>query len=59
VKKLLTPAPDAGAIIWKRAKLASRQFPHLPAKAERIERAIADDVAFLDAHPTRINKGAS
>ena len=53
VKQLLTPAPDLAAISWKRAKLASRDFPHLPTRKERVERVIADDVAFLDAHPTR------
>jgi hypothetical protein len=53
VKQLLTPAPDLGAINWKRAKLASRDFASLPTKPERIERAIADDEAWLAAHPTR------
>jgi hypothetical protein len=53
VKQLLTPAPDGGAVAWKRAKLQGRDFAHLPVKAERIERVIADDVAFLSAHPTR------
>ena len=52
-KKLLTPAPDLGAITWKRAKLKSRDFSYLTVKKERVERVIADDVAFLDAHPTR------
>jgi hypothetical protein len=58
-KKLLTPAPDLGAITWKRAKLKSSDFPHLPVKKERVERAIADDVAFLEAHPTRAKRGIS
>ena len=53
VKKLLTPAADLAAITWKRAKLESSEFPHLPVKKERVERAIADDVEFLAAHPTR------
>jgi hypothetical protein len=57
-KKLLTPAPDLDAITWKRAKLKSSDFPHLPVKKERVERAIADDVAFLEAHPTRAKRGA-
>jgi hypothetical protein len=52
-KQLLTPAPDLGAITWKRAKLKSGDFPHLPIKKERVERSIAEDVAFLAAHPTR------
>jgi hypothetical protein len=49
------PARHA-AITWKRAKLKSRDFPHLPIKRERVERAIADDVAFLAAHPTRAKR---
>jgi hypothetical protein len=53
VKQLLTPAPDGAAVTWKRAKLAGRDFSHLPTKAERIERVIADDLEFLAAHPTR------
>ena len=52
-KQLLTPAPDLGAVTWKRTKLKSRDFCHLPINAARAEQAIADDVAFLDAHPTR------
>ena len=56
-KKLLTPAPDLAAITWKRAKLESRDFLQLPVKKERTERAIADDVEFLEAHPTRAKKG--
>jgi hypothetical protein len=58
-KQLLTPAPDLGAITWKRAKLKSGDFPYLPVKKERVERAIAEDVAFLAAHPTRTKKGAT
>jgi hypothetical protein len=53
VKQLLTPAPDGAAVTWKRAQLAGRGFSCLPTKAERIKGAIADDVAFLAAHPTR------
>ena len=52
-KQLLTPAPDLGAVTWKRAKLKSGDFSHLPINAARAEQAIADDVAFLAAHPTR------
>jgi hypothetical protein len=53
VKQLLTPAPDARSITWKQAALASRQFRHTGVKPERIECAIADDLAFLAAHPIR------
>jgi hypothetical protein len=55
-KQILTPAPDARAITWKRAQLASKSACYLPIKAARIEQAIADDIAFLAAHPTRAQK---
>jgi hypothetical protein len=55
-KQLVTPAPDLGAVTWKRAKLKSGDFLHLPIKAERAEQAIADDVAFLAAHPVGQSK---
>jgi hypothetical protein len=55
VKQLLTPAPDGAAVAWKNAQLAGRGFGHLPTKAERIERVIADDLAFIAAHPVRRN----
>jgi hypothetical protein len=57
VKQLLTPATDLAAITWKRAKLAGRGFSHLPVTRERVDQAIADDVAFLTAHPTRKPSG--
>jgi hypothetical protein len=56
VRQLLTPAPDLAAITWKRSQLAGRDFAHLPVSRERAERAIADDVAFLAAHPVRQSK---
>jgi hypothetical protein len=59
VKQLLTPAPDVGAVTWKRTQLAGEQYAHVGVKRERIERAIADDVAFLEAHPTRRSIAAS
>jgi hypothetical protein len=59
VKQLLTPAPDGAAVAWKRAQLAGRGFSHLPTKAERIERVIAEDLAFLAAHPTRRAKAGA
>ena len=58
-KKLVTPAPDLAAITWKRAKLKSSDFTYLPVKKERVEQAIADDVAFLEAHPTRKSVAAT
>jgi hypothetical protein len=59
VKQLLTPAPDAGAVAWKRAQLRAENYRYTDVKPERIERAIADDVAFLEAHPTRRSIAAS
>jgi hypothetical protein len=53
VNQLLTPAPDIRSVTWKRAKFSGGDFPYLPVKPERVERAIADDLAFLAAHPTR------
>jgi hypothetical protein len=59
VKQMLTPAPDVGAVTWKKAALQGGQHRHTDVKPERLERAIADDVAFLDAHPTRRSIAAS
>jgi hypothetical protein len=53
VKQLLTPAPNVAAVAWKRAKLSGRDFSYLPVKPDRVERAIASDLAFLAAHPVR------
>jgi hypothetical protein len=55
VKQLLTPAPDLRSVAWKKAVLASGDLKYTGVKPERIERAIADDLAFLAAHPTRRN----
>jgi hypothetical protein len=52
-KQLLTPAPTLADVAWKRAKVKSDDFKQLPIALARAERAIADDVAFLAAHPTR------
>ena len=60
MKQLLTPAPDLASITWKRAKLARREIvPNCLPKAERVERAIVDDVAWLEAHPTKKSKPMS
>jgi hypothetical protein len=50
---MLTPAPDMLSVRWKRAQLKARNHKHTDLKTERIEQAIADDVEFLKAHPTR------
>jgi hypothetical protein len=41
---------------WKQAQLKARGFSHLPVNKEQVERAIADDLVFLAAHPTRARK---
>ena len=52
-KQLLTPAPTLADVAWKRAKIKSDEFNRLPITLARAEQAIADDLAFLAAHPTR------
>jgi hypothetical protein len=52
-KQLLTPAPTLADVAWKRAKIKSDEFSRLPITLARAEQAIADDLAFLAAHPTR------
>jgi hypothetical protein len=53
VKQLLTPAPDLRSVTWKKAALAGGQHRYTGVKAERLKRAIAEDLAFLAAHPVR------
>jgi hypothetical protein len=53
VEQLLTPAPDMGAVAWKRTTLKTDKFKQLPITMAQAEQAIAVDVAFLAAHPTR------
>jgi hypothetical protein len=56
VKQLLTPAPDLMSVTWKKAALAQGQYRYVGVPDQRIERAIAEDLAFLAAHPIRHNK---
>jgi hypothetical protein len=51
--KLLTPAPDAVSIKWKQTVLARDKHRYTGVKSEQIERAIANDLAFLAAHRVR------
>jgi hypothetical protein len=51
--QLLTPAPRVAVVNWKQRVLASGDCVHGGVEKEQIERAIADDLAFLAAHPTR------
>src|SRR5882757_6927640 len=49
VRQLLTHAPDVTSVTWKQRV----DYQFLEVKRERVERVIADDLAFLAAHPTR------
>jgi hypothetical protein len=51
--QMLTPAPSMEAVEWKRTKLRTRDIVYCPVKPEICEKAIADDVEWLKAHPTR------
>jgi hypothetical protein len=53
VAQLLTPASDLNCIKWKQTTFAAGQHKYTDIKPERIERAIADDIAWLAAHPTK------
>jgi hypothetical protein len=53
VRLMLTPAPTAAEITWKRAAFKAGKHKHTDLKTERAERAIDDDVEFLKAHPVR------
>jgi hypothetical protein len=53
VRQLLTPAPTAAEITWKRAAFKAGDHHYTDVKPGQIERAIADDVEFLKAHPVR------
>jgi hypothetical protein len=51
---LLTPAPDVKSLMWKRQKVAGlNPYDWADVKPARVEKAIADDEAFLKAYPTR------
>jgi len=52
-RQVLTPAPDANSVKWKRWALDNGDLAYTGVKAERVELAIADDLAFLAAHPVR------
>jgi hypothetical protein len=57
VRQLLTPARDAASVKWKQMALARGEHRYTDVKPERIECAIADDLAFLAAHPVRQSRG--
>lgn len=49
-EQILTPAPDKAAVKWKKVQ-STDEF--LPIEAAQMERAIADDEAWLAAHPAK------
>jgi hypothetical protein len=59
VEQLLTPAWDYASANWKRAVVARDDYVFRGGYVEKaqVERAIAEDSAFLAAHPTRRPKG--
>jgi hypothetical protein len=50
---MLTPAPNGRELNWKRDQIKGKKWKYNGLSAERIERAITDDVEWLNAHPTR------
>jgi len=56
-KQLLTPAFDRCAVAWKEAALKAGDHEYTGVTTARAERAIADDLAFLAAHPVRRGRG--
>jgi len=51
--QLLTPAPDMGAITWKRGQLSDRQWCWTSTTDKQVEGALAADIAWLEQHPTK------
>jgi len=49
----ISPAPNAREVTWKRAQLEAEKWKYTGLSAERIKKAIADDLEWLEAHPTR------
>jgi hypothetical protein len=53
VKQLLTPAWDTASVAWKQNALARGKYEYTGLKPERLKHAIAEDLAFIAAHPVR------
>lgn len=55
LEQLLTPAPTMTLLVWKRECVArmNNEYDWAGVKPSRIEKALAEDEAFLKAHPTR------
>jgi hypothetical protein len=53
-EQLLTPAPNIASVNWKQAVVDGDGYVFVECvKKEQVEKAIADDLAFLAAHPAR------
>jgi hypothetical protein len=52
-RQLLTPAPDAASVKWKQAMPATGEHEYTGVKSEHLKLVIANDLAFLAAHPVR------
>jgi hypothetical protein len=57
-KQLLTPAWDAASVAWKQNALDRGKYKYTGLKPDRLKYAIADDLAFLAAHPCVSHRSA-
>jgi hypothetical protein len=55
-KQLVLGAPDIAAVAWKKAALKAGDHEYTDVTTQRAERAIAEDTAWLAAHPTKRTK---
>jgi hypothetical protein len=53
VEQLLTPAWDTASVAWKQNALDRGKYEYTGLKPDRLKHAIAEDLAFLAAHPVR------
>jgi hypothetical protein len=56
VAQFLLPAPNAGAVAWKKTRLASDEIERAGMTRERARNLIDRDTDFLAAHPTKKSK---
>ena len=53
VDQILRPAPRRSDVEWKRRQVAASTFKYCGLSEDLAQRAISEDMAFLDAHPVR------
>ena len=58
-QQMRTPAYDLTSLKWKQDALAREAYVYTGVSPERLKQAIADDVAWLAAHPTRRTNSAA